>query len=103
MLLETKPESISFYNRKYVSKPLFGREGENTSIIFFENTIEEKNGEYGRYRKVFQEYYEMPKDKKGLNYQAGLFIANEVCGLGFRRDRKLIMENCSEFAGHYII
>ncbi len=86
-----------------VEKKIFGREGANTIIVDKnEKIIEERDGEYGEFPSVFQEYVELPKDSKGDSYQAGVFFAYEGCGLGFRRGG-LILDNYSKFVGHRVV
>jgi len=87
---------------KHVEKTVFGREGANTKIIDSNGDIlEEINGPYDNYKKVYQEYVEFPKDSKDDKYQAGVFFAYEACGLSFRKGKE-IMDNMSKFVGHVI-
>jgi len=100
LLLETSFEPLK--GKPYVKKPLFGREGENIEIYDAQgNLIAKKDGEYGNFPAVYQEYVELPKDDRGRIYQAGLFFAYESCGLGYRRGEKII-DNLSKFVGHII-
>jgi len=50
---------------------------------------------------LYQEYVELPTDKLGNSYQAGVFYAYEACGVGFRRGGK-ILNNMSKFVGHIV-
>jgi len=101
LLLETDFEPLQ--GKAQVEKKIFGREGENTIIVDEnENIIEERDGEYGEFPSIFQEYVELPKDSKGNSYQAGVFFAYEGCGLGFRRGG-LILDNYSKFVGHRVV
>jgi len=87
---------------KQVEKTVFGREGANTKIIDANNSVlEQTDGVYDNYKKVYQEYVEFPKDAKGNKYQAGVFFAYEACGLSFRKGGE-IMDNMSKFVGHII-
>ena len=99
-LLETSFEPL--VGKKYVEKTVFGREGANTKIVD-ENgkVVEQTDGEYGNYKKVYQEYVEFPKDSEGAKYQAGVFFAYEACGMSFRKGSE-IMDNMSKFVGHII-
>ncbi|MBU0721476.1 glutathionylspermidine synthase family protein [bacterium] len=88
---------------KHVEKTVFGREGANTRIIGADSAVlEQTDGPYGNYKKVYQEYVEFPKDAKGTKYQAGVFFAYEACGMSFRKGSE-IMDNMSKFVGHVIV
>jgi glutathionylspermidine synthase len=101
LLLETSFEPLK--GMAQVEKKIFGREGANTIIVDKNNkVIEERDGEYGEFASIFQEYVELPKDSKGESYQAGVFFAYEGCGLGFRRGG-LILDNYSKFVGHRVV
>lgn len=101
LLLETDFEPLQGVPQ--VEKKIFGREGANTIIVDEnENIIEERDGEYGEFPSVFQEYAELPTDSNGESYQAGVFYAYEGCGLGFRRGG-LILDNYSKFVGHRVV
>jgi glutathionylspermidine synthase len=100
LLLET--DSKPLIGKAYIEKKIFGREGANTAI-FDKNgkLIEERDGEYGEFASIFQEYIELPKDSQGNYYQAGVFFAYEGCGLGFRKGG-LILDNYSKFVAHRV-
>ncbi len=100
LLLETAFEPLE--GKPYVEKKFFGREGENITIYGPNGEIlAKKDGEYGSFPSIYQEYVELPRDEEGRSYQAGLFFAYESCGLGFRRGEKII-DNMSKFVGHII-
>ncbi|HIM94228.1 MAG TPA: glutathionylspermidine synthase family protein [Campylobacterales bacterium] len=101
LLLETDFEPLKGIAQ--VEKKIFGREGANTVIVDEnEKVIEERDGEYGEFQSIFQEYVKFPTDKNGESYQAGVFFAYEGCGLGFRRGG-LILDNYSKFVGHRVV
>ena len=101
LLLETDFEPL--HGKAQVEKKIFGREGANTIIVDKnKKIIEERDGEYGEFPSIFQEFVEFPKDSKGDSYQAGVFFAYEGCGLGFRRGG-LILDNYSKFVGHRVV
>ena len=101
LLLETDFEPLKGIAQ--VEKKIFGREGANTVIVDEnEKVIEERDGEYGEFSSIFQEYVKFPTDKNGESYQAGVFFAYEGCGLGFRRGG-LILDNYSKFVGHRVV
>ena len=100
-LLETSDKPL--VGKKQVEKKVFGREGANITITDESGAvIENRDGEYGEYNSIYQEYVEFPKDSFGAIYQAGLFFAYEPCGLGFRKSDSLIIDNMSKFVGHII-
>jgi len=100
-LLETSFEPLE--GIKQVEKTIFGREGANTKIIDANgNVVEENDGPYDNYKKVYQEYVDFNKDANGQKYQAGVFFAYEACGLSFRKGSE-IMDNMSKFVGHILV
>lgn len=100
-LLQTSYEPLK--DIKQVEKAVFGREGANTKIIASDgSTIEETDGPYDNYKKVYQEYVDFPKDSNGAKYQAGVFFAYEACGVSFRKGGE-VMDNTSKFVGHVIV
>jgi glutathionylspermidine synthase len=100
LLLETSYDKLE--NKTYVEKVIFGREGANVKIVdTLGDVIEEKEGDYGNYKKVYQEYVELPQDENNISYQAGLFYAGEGAGLCFRRGSKIINDT-AQFVSHYI-
>ncbi len=100
LLLETSFEPLS--EKEQVEKPVFGREGGNITIMDSHNSILEKvEGDYSNHKMVYQAYCELPTDREGSSYQAGVFYAYEACGLGFRKGGK-ILDNMSKFVGHIV-
>jgi glutathionylspermidine synthase len=100
LLLESSFEPLK--DKAYIEKKVFGREGENITIYDKNSAVvAKKDGEYGSFKSIYQEFIELPKDSKGNYYQAGLFFAYESCGVGFRRGR-VIIDNMSKFVGHII-
>jgi glutathionylspermidine synthase len=101
LLLETSYEPLK--GKKQVEKRVFGREGANTVILNEQNQVlAQEDGQYENFAPIYQEYVELPTDKNGESYQAGIFYAYEACGLGFRRGG-LILNNSSKFVGHVIV
>jgi glutathionylspermidine synthase len=100
LLLQTERYNLS--HKKSVSKVLFGREGANVSILEKGGeTLQTQNGEYGDQPRIYQEYVEFALDAEGKSYQAGVFIVDEPCALGFRRGGK-ILNNTAQFVGHVV-
>jgi glutathionylspermidine synthase len=103
LLLKTSFRRPSNPGRGYVEKVFFGREGSNVIIYGPDGEpLSERGGEYGHYPSVFQDRATLASDPDGYYYQAGLFFAGEPAGLGFRRSRDLIMDDRSQFVGHYV-
>lgn len=100
LLLECSFEPLE--GKKQVKKPVFGREGGSVTILDERsNDIERMEGEYDSHKMVYQAYAELPTDRDGQSYQAGVFYAYEACGLGFRKGGK-ILNNMSKFVGHIV-
>lgn len=100
-LLKTSFEPLNAV--KHIEKTVFGREGANSKIVDSNGTVvEQTDGPYENYKKVYQEYVDFNKDKNGAKYQAGVFFAYEACGLSFRKGSE-IMDNMSKFVGHVIV
>jgi glutathionylspermidine synthase len=100
LLLETSFEPLE--DKKQVEKRVFGREGENITIINPDSTVSQStDGEYEGFKAIYQEYYEFNKDNENNYYQAGVFFAYEGCGLGFRKG-DVILDNMSKFVGHLV-
>jgi glutathionylspermidine synthase len=99
-LLETSYQPLE--NKKYIEKKVFGREGDNSTIYNADGSVlHSKDGEYGHYKSIYQEFVELNQDEKDLYYQAGVFFAYESCGVGFRRGG-VILDNMSKFVGHIL-
>lgn len=100
-LLQTSYEPLD--GVKQVEKAVFGREGANTKIIDSNgDVVEQTDGPYDNYKKVYQEYVDFNKDVHGNKYQAGVFFSYEACGMSFRKGDE-IMDNMSKFVGHVLV
>lgn len=99
-LLETDDKPLVF--KECVEKVYFGREGANVRILDRNGKmVQSHEGDYYNQKKIYQEYVEFPKDRQNFRYQAGVFFANEACGLGYRRGGN-ILDNSAQFIGHII-
>lgn len=100
-LLRTDTQPLE--GQKHIAKKMFGREGASTQIVDMDGSVVTTvEGEYDRYKTVYQEWVDFPKDEAGNSYQAGVFFAWEGCGLGFRRGGE-ILDNMSKFVSHRIV
>lgn len=97
LLLET---SFAPLSKKQIKKVSFGREGANIEILDSSGILEQRGGEYGNYKSIYQEFYEL-NSYNGLYYQPNIFFAYESCGLGFRRGGD-ILDNYAKFVSHII-
>ncbi len=85
----------------HVRKPVFSREGSNTSIVVGGKTLEETGGEYGEEGYVFQQYAPLP-DFDGWHPVVGSWLIGGVpAGMGIRESRGRITDNRSQFVPHY--
>jgi len=102
-LLKTSFNANDFPDNKYVSKPIFGRMGEN--IAFYDGGTEpeyQTEGDYEDFEKVYQELARFNEDRKEHLYQPSIFYTNEPCGMAIRRQDDLIIDDDAEFVGHTI-
>jgi len=100
LLLETSFEPLD--GQKQVAKPIFGREGESVTILNADGSEAlSVKGDYDNHKMVYQAYTELPVDREGSHYQAGLFYVYESCAVGFRKGG-LILDNMSKFVGHIV-
>lgn len=99
LLLECSYEPL---NKKQVRKVSFGREGANVAILDNNaNILSQRDGEYGNYKAIYQEFYEL-NSLNGAFYQPNVFFAYESCGLGIRKGSD-IMDNMSKFVSHFLV
>lgn len=103
-LLRASFDEMDFRKKEsYVEKTIYGREGLNISVYDeYGSTKERNDGEFGQYPNVYQSYEELPMDIDGDFYQAGIYYSGEASGLSFRRRDGYIVDEDSEFIGHYI-
>jgi glutathionylspermidine synthase len=100
LLLEASLQPLSSHQ---VSKPFFGREGQNVAEILADGCRNaEVPGDFAEQPQVYQRWVELPTDTQGRRYQAGVFWAGEAGAIGFRRDASLIT-NLSEFVPHILV
>ncbi len=104
LLLKTTFSAADFKFQPYVQKVIFGREGENVKIFDSgAKMLEENDGDFGDYPSVFQSFVELPKDRDEEIYQAGIYFTDKAVSLSYRRRDGLIVDEDSEFIGHYVL
>ncbi|MCB9346304.1 MAG: glutathionylspermidine synthase family protein [Lewinellaceae bacterium] len=88
----------------YVSKPIFGRTGDNVSIFRHGRLAQANEGDYGDFPMLYQELARFDQDVDGDCYQPSVFSAgSEPCALCLRRQDGLIVDDDAEFVGHVIL
>ncbi|GEO07268.1 glutathionylspermidine synthase [Adhaeribacter aerolatus] len=98
LLLET---SFGRLGGHYVTKPFYGREGQNVEVIQSGESVIRTEGEFADQPKIYQRYCNFPKDEAGNLYQTGVFWAGEGCAIGYRRAPGII-NNTSQFLAHLL-
>ena len=83
--------------RRVVTKPIFGREGENVAVHERGAELEHRPGDFAEQPRIWQEYVQLPTDSDGDIYQAGVYWAGGACGLAYRRRDGLVVDDDSEF------
>lgn len=85
-----------------VVKPIYSREGANTSIILNGETVERTEGEYGEEGYIVQAYHKL-FEQDGNNAVIGSWvIGQESAGICVRESNSLITNNVSRFVPHVI-
>lgn len=104
LLLETSYTEKAFGRKAYVEKVIFGREGENIRMYNQYGQLQEENdGDFAHFSPIYQAYEELPRDSDGDYYQAGIYYTHQPSGLAYRRRDGLIVDEDSEFIGHYLM
>ena len=85
----------------FVSKPVYGRLGENIDINGKLNS--KSKGDFANQDKVYQKYYPLEKDMENYYYQTGLFFTDKPSALNLRAEENPIISDDCEFISHYII
>ena len=100
-ILKAWSEPSSLYS-SYCKKPLFSREGENVSLIKWNETIEENSGDYGTEGYIYQELVDL-QPYHGMHPIIGSWIiGGESVGIGIRESQSKITNNQSLFVPHII-
>ncbi len=104
LLLKTTTSVQDFRREAYVQKVIFGREGENINILDEHSHYMGFNkGDFGNFPSIFQAFEELPSDRNGEYYQAGVYWSGQPAALSFRRRDGYIIDADSEFISHYIL
>lgn len=103
-LLRTHDNPNPLKNIPMVEKVNFGRLGENIKIIDKKgNILEETDGDWGHFSRIYQEYATMFEDLHDEIYQAGVYVVEgRPSCIAFRRQDSLIIGDDSEFVAHVL-
>jgi len=85
----------------HVSKPMYGRLGENITIHGVLNT--NTSGDYKHQEQVFQNYYPLAKDEEDYYYQTGVWYTHRTSGINLRTQNKPIITDDCEFMSHFLL
>ncbi|MFT6204056.1 MAG: glutathionylspermidine synthase [Spirosomataceae bacterium] len=104
VIAETYDEQYN-YGNSFVKKPIYGRLGENISVIKNGKTVVNSSGDFESQQMVYQNYYPLLKDTDGYSYQIGIFTnaVNKASGLNFRYQKSEIITDECDFMAHQII
>lgn len=86
----------------FVSKPMFGHEGQNVTVCRDGNVIESVAGEYGDEPAVYQTFVESPRYDDHLAQLSVWMVGAEPVALGVRESRDAIITNNSSFVPHVV-
>jgi len=103
-ILPTYDNETALRGKQHVRKVNFGRQGENIEIVSdMGRILDQTEGDFGDFSRVYQEFAEMYKDEDGDIYQAGMYLSNgRASCLSFRRRDSMIIDNDAEFVGHVL-
>lgn len=104
LILPASHKPDIFPNLSYVEKVTFGRMGENIKIYDGSgDKLDETDGDFGDYPKVYQKFTPLYSDEEFNYYQAGVFVVNgKSCALSFRRSEGMIVNDDAEFLPHFM-
>jgi|GEM_PF-763797 glutathionylspermidine synthase len=104
VIAETYDEQYN-YGDSFVKKPIYGRLGENISVIKNGKTVVHSSGDFENQQMIYQKYYPLLKDTDGYSYQIGIFTnaVNNASGLNFRYQKSEIITDECDFITHQII
>lgn len=88
---------------KYVTKPLFSREGANIQIVEDGKEIARVDGPYGEEGMIIQQFHPLPRFGDSYTLIGSWLINDQPCGIGLREDRELITQDLSRFYPHIIL
>jgi glutathionylspermidine synthase len=87
---------------KWCRKPVYSREGQNTSIYDGDRVEEAREGEYGEEGYILQRFFPIQTFDGWLPVLGAWVIGGEAAGMGIREQHNsLITDNMAQFAPHW--
>lgn len=87
----------------YARKPIFSREGANTTLVRDGKVVDETDGGYGEEGYVRQQATELFSGPRGHVVVGSWIVDGQACGMGIREGAKAITRNDSRFIPHVIV
>ncbi|QKX04770.1 glutathionylspermidine synthase family protein [Aquimarina sp. TRL1] len=100
VIAETYLTEEKLQGRDYVSKPIYGRLGENVTLSRGKEI--HSKGDYGQQSRVYQRFYPLVKDKEEYYYQTGVVYTQKPSAINFRTQESPIITDDCEFMSHFI-
>ena len=100
LLLPTvfRREDLPSAGAGYVTKPVFGRTGENISLFLDGRFVTaDRGGDYGDQPVIYQEAAPFAMDVEHYRYQLSVFQAPQACAICCRRQDDFILDDDAEF------
>ena len=102
-VLRAGRSAVDFPDQRFVSKPFFGRMGENISLHDGQVGAKVKTeGDYGSNPMLYQELAPFYTDLEGHRYQPSVFWTGEASAICIRRQDSLIIDDDAEFLCHIV-
>lgn len=102
LLLDTAWSAAGLRSRQYVSKPIWGRMGENVSLFHSPNyPTAQTEGDFADSPMIYQQLANFTTDKEEYRYQGSVFYTDHSCAIAVRRQDDLIMDDDAEFISCY--
>ncbi len=92
-------------NLSYISKPVFGREGNNVTIYQRDGSsydVFKTGGNYSGQKLIYQLYFEVPEFDGCYPIIGSWMVDQESAGIGIRENNNRITDNFSRFIPHFI-
>lgn len=88
--------------KSYAKKPIYSREGANTTLVEDGNTLIATGGEYGEEGFIYQALAKAPNFDGNYPILGSWIIGQKAAGMGVRESSTLVTDNFSRFIPHLI-